>query len=362
MAHRVTLIPGDGIGPEVIEAARRVLEATGVEFDWDVQSAGAPAMDEEGTPLPPRVVESLRRNRIGLKGPVTTPVGSGFRSVTLALRRDLDLYACLRPAKLYPGARSPYRDVDLVVVRENTEDLYAGIEFAQGSEGALAVRRAVADRNVGRVREDAAIALRPLSAFGTDRIVRFAFDYARANRRRKVTSAHKANIMRETDGLWLEVSREVAKDYPDVEFEDRLVDTLCMQLVQEPERFDVVVLPNLYGDLVSDLCAGLVGGLGVAPGANIGTEGALFEAAHGSAPRYRGMGTANPIALILSGMYLLKHLGETRAALRLEGGVAAVLAEGKTLTYDQKPDRGRPGAATTPEVADAVIAALEDVP
>jgi isocitrate dehydrogenase (NAD+) len=308
------------------------------------------------------VLDSLRKNKVGLKGPITTPVGSGFRSVNVALRKELDLYACLRPCKSYAGVRSKYEGIDLVIVRENTEDLYAGIEFPKGSEGVLAIRRVVDDLNAGRIREDSGLSLKPISVFGTERIVRFAFDYARANRRRKVTSVHKANIMKHTDGLWLEVSREVAKKYPDIEFEDRIVDNMCMQLVQKPELYDVIVLPNLYGDILSDLCAGLIGGLGVAPGANIGSEGSLFEPTHGSAPRYKGQNKANPMAQMLSGMYMLRHLGETRAADRLERAIAAVIAEGKHVTYDMKADRDDPSAVGTKEVGDAILAKLEDLP
>ena len=361
MSYTVTLIPGDGIGYELTEATRRVLEATGVGFQWDVQQAGADVVEAEGTPLPARVLDSLRRTKIGIKGPITTPVGSGFRSVNVAMRKELDLYACLRPCKSYPGVRSKYENIDLILVRENTEDLYAGIEFPKGSEGALAIRRIVADLNAGRIREDAGLSLKPISVFGTERIVRFAFDYARANRRKKVTSVHKANIMKHTDGLWLEVSREVAKRYPDIEFEDRIVDNMCMQLVQKPELYDVIVLPNLYGDILSDLCAGLVGGLGVAPGGNIGVEVSLFEPTHGSAPKYKGQNKANPMAQMLSGVYMLRHLGETAAADKLERAIARVILEGKSVTYDMKPERDDPTAVGTSQVGDAIIAAMDRV-
>jgi len=358
MSYAVTLIPGDGIGYELTEATRRVLEATGVEFRWDVQQAGTDVMETEGTPLPPRVLESLRKTKVGIKGPITTPVGSGFRSVNVALRKELDLYACLRPCKSYPGVRSKYENIDLIVVRENTEDLYAGIEFPKGSDGAASIRRIVQDLNAGRIREDAGLTLKPISVFGTERIVRFAFDYARAHGRKKVTSVHKANIMKFTDGLWLEVSRDVAKHYPDIEFEDRIVDNMCMQLVQKPELYDVIVMPNLYGDILSDLCAGLVGGLGVAPGANIGTEVSLFEPTHGSAPKYKGQNKANPMAQMLSGVYMLHHLGEAKAGERLERAIADVIRENKSVTYDMKEDRDDPTSVGTSQVADAVIEKL----
>jgi isocitrate dehydrogenase (NAD+) len=358
MSYTVTLIPGDGIGYELTEATRRVLEATGVDFRWDVQQAGTDVMESEGTPLPPRVLESLRKNKVGIKGPITTPVGSGFRSVNVALRKELDLYACLRPCKSYPGVRSKYENIDLIIVRENTEDLYAGIEFPKGSDGALSIRRIVQDLNAGFIREDAGLSLKPISVFGTERVVRFAFDYARAHGRKKVTSVHKANIMKHTDGLWLEVSRDVAKRYTDIEFEDRIVDNMCMQLVQKPELYDVIVLPNLYGDILSDLCAGLVGGLGVAPGANIGTEVSLFEPTHGSAPKYKGQNKANPMAQMLSGVYMLHHLGEAKAGDRLERAIAEVILENKSVTYDMKEDRDDPTAVGTSQVADAVIEKL----
>jgi isocitrate dehydrogenase (NAD+) len=360
MSYTVTLIPGDGIGYELTEATRRVLEATGVDFKWDVQQAGMDVMETEGTPLPPRVLESLRKNKVGIKGPITTPVGSGFRSVNVAMRKELDLYACLRPCKSYPGVRSRYENIDLIIVRENTEDLYAGIEFAKGSDGALSIRRIVQDLNAGRIREDSGLSIKPISVFGTERIVRYAFDYARAHGRKKVTSVHKANIMKHTDGLWLEVSRDVAKRYTDIEFEDRIVDNMCMQLVQKPELYDVLVLPNLYGDILSDLCAGLVGGLGVAPGANIGTEVSLFEPTHGSAPKYKGQNKANPMAQMLSGVYMLYHLGETKAGERLERAIAAVIREGKSVTYDMKEERNDPTAVGTSQVGDAVIRKLRE--
>jgi len=358
VAHPVTFIPGDGVGPELSEATRRVLEATGVEFAWDGQQAGADVVEEYGTPLPEPVLASIRRNGVAIKGPITTPVGSGFRSVNVALRKELDLYACLRPCKWYRGVRSRYEDVDVVIVRENHEDLYAGIEFEQGSPGARDLIEFIAEKTGTRIRDDAGISIKPISVWGTERIVRFAFEYARSYGRKKVTAVHKANIMKFSDGLFLETARRVAERYPDVEFEDRIVDNLTMQLVQRPEEYDVLVLPNLYGDIVSDLCAGLVGGLGVAPGGNIGDEAAVFEATHGSAPKYKGMNKVNPMAMMLSGVLMLRHLEETEAADRLEAAIAGVIAEGRSVTYDMKPTRDDPTAVGTSQVADAVIEKL----
>src|SRR3954468_19054836 len=359
MPYRVTFIPGDGVGPELSDATRRVLEATGVEFDWDVQEAGADVMDQYRTPLPEHVLESIRTNGVAIKGPITTPVGTGFRSVNVALRKELDLYACLRPCKRYPGVRTRYENVDIVIVRENHEDLYAGIEFEQGTPEAAKLIDFIADQTGKRIREDSGISIKPISVTGTRRIVGYAFDYAERYGRKKVTAVHKANIMKFTDGLFLEVAREVAKEHPDIEFEDRIVDNLSMQLVGRPEEYDVLVLPNLYGDIVSDLCAGLVGGLGVAPGANIGDTAAVFEATHGSAPKYKGMNKVNPMAMMLSGVLMLRHLGEDDAADRMEAAIAAVIAEGRSVTYDMKPNRDDPSAVGTSEVADAVIAKLQ---
>src|SRR6476620_10477574 len=333
MAHRVTLIPGDGIGPELAEATTRVLDATGIGFEWEVQEAGEATIATEGTPLPERVLESIRRNRIALKGPITTPVGGGFRSVNVGLRQALNLYANLRPARSMKGVESRYEDVDLIIVRENTEDLYAGIEHM-----------------VGR---DAAESIKIITREASERIARFAFDYAVANDRRKVTAVHKANIMKLSDGLFLESCRTVAVEYDGrIEFEDRIVDNMCMRLVQKPDLYDVLVLPNLYGDIVSDLCAGLVGGLGVAPGANIGTEAAVFEPVHGSAPKYAGLNKANPTALILSGVLMLRHLGEQDAAERVEAALREVVAEGRRTTSDLGGDAG------TSEFADAIVERL----
>jgi isocitrate dehydrogenase (NAD+) len=358
MAHRVTFIPGDGTGPEIAEATRRVLEATGVKFEWDVQPAGLDVFEREGTPLPERVLQSLRRNKVGIKGPITTPVGTGFRSVNVALRKELDLFACERPCKWYPGVRSRFEGVDLVIIRENTEDLYAGIEFEVGSHGAAALRDLVHREAKRDIAEDAGVSIKPISVAGTERIVRHAFRYARSNGRKAVTAVHKANIMKFSDGLFLETARRVAGEFPDIAFNDRIVDNMCMQLVQTPEAYDVLVLPNLYGDILSDLAAGLVGGLGVAPGANIGTEVALFEPTHGSAPKYAGKDRVNPLAMILSGMLMLRHLGERAAADRLESAVASVIRTGRGVTYDMKPRRDDPTAVGTRAAADAVIEAM----
>ncbi|HXV34042.1 MAG TPA: isocitrate/isopropylmalate dehydrogenase family protein [Gaiellaceae bacterium] len=356
MPHRVTFIPGDGTGPEIAEATRRVLEATGVDFDWDLQEAGADVMERHGgDPLPDHVLESIKRNGVAIKGPITTPVGTGFRSVNVALRKSLDLYGQVRPCKSYPGVRSRYDSVDVVVVRENTEDLYAGIELEEGTEETAELIEWVERHGLGTIRPDSGISLKPLSVSGTRRIVEFAFDYARRNGRGKVTAVHKANIMKFTDGLYLRVAREVAAENEDVEFEDKIVDNLSMQLVQRPEEYDVLVLPNLYGDIVSDLCAGLIGGLGLAPGGNFGTRAAVFEPTHGSAPKYTGQNRVNPMAMMLSGVMMLRHLEERAAADRLEEAIAAVIAEGKSVTYDMKPSRDDPTAVGTSQVADAII-------
>lgn len=353
--HDITLIPGDGVGPELAETARACIEATGVKIRWDVQTAGTDVMEKEGTPLPGRVLESIRKNKVAIKAPITTPVGTGFRSVNVVMRKELDLYACLRPCKSYPGVRSRYEKIDIVMVRENTEDLYAGIEFQKGTGEAAELIRKIEELAGKKIRPDSGISIKPISVFGTERIVRFAFDYARANKRKKVTAVHKANIMKFSDGLFLEVAREVAKQYPDIEFEDRIVDNMCMQLVQKPELYDVLVTENLYGDIISDLCAGLIGGLGVAPGANIGTEAALFEATHGSAPRYKGLDKVNPTAMILSGVLMLRHLGEKTAAETLERAVSQVIREGKFVTYDLKPNRSDPSAVGTRRMGEAII-------
>jgi isocitrate dehydrogenase (NAD+) len=356
VAHRVVLIPGDGIGPELTEATRRALEATGVEFDWDVRHAGTDVMEQHGgNPLPDEVLDAVRETGVALKGPITTPIGGGFRSVNVGLRKALDLYAQVRPCKSYPGVRSRFEDVDLVIVRENTEDLYAGIEYEQGTDEARELIEWI-EAHGGKLRHrDAGISIKPISVTGTRRIAQFAFDYARRNGRRKVTAVHKANIMKFSDGLYLHVAREVAAENPDIEFDDRIVDNMCMQLVQRPEEYDVLVLPNLYGDVVSDLCAGMIGGLGMAPGANFGEAIAIFEPTHGSAPKYAGQNKVNPMAQLLSGMLMLRHLGEEEAADRLEGAIAEVIREGESVTYDMKPSRDDPTAVGTSEVADAIV-------
>jgi len=357
MVYRVTLIPGDGVGPEITEATRRVLEATGVPFDWEVAYVGTEVMKQTGSPLPEPVLESIRRNKVALKGPVTTPIGSGFRSVNVAIRKRLELYVCLRPCKTYPGVPSPYQTVDIVIVRENMEDLYSGIECQEGSLEAQKTIKFLRETIGADIREDSGISIKAISAGRSRRIVKYAFDYARSHGRKKVTAVHKANIMKFSDGLFLAAAREVAREYPDIQFEDRLVDNMCMQLVQKPQQFDIIVAPNLYGDLLSDLSAGLVGGLGVAPGANLNDEIAVFEPTHGSAPKYTGLNKVNPMAMMLSGVMMLRHLGEKQAADKLERAIAEVIAEGKDVTYDLKP--GAPAAAVgTSQVADAVISHL----
>jgi isocitrate dehydrogenase (NAD+) len=351
----VTLITGDGVGPEIAEAARKCIDAVCADIDWEIAEAGTEVMERLGTPLPEATIKSIKKNGVALKAPVTTPVGSGYRSVNVHLRQMLDLYACLRPCKSYKGVRGRYTDIDLVVVRENTEDLYAGIEYQKGKDDTAEIISWINKHSERKISNDSGISIKPISVKATKRIVRFAFDYARKWGRKKVTSVHKANIMKFSDGLWLEVSREVAKEYTDIEFEDRIVDNMCMQLIQKPELYDVIVLPNLYGDIISDLCAGLVGGLGVAPGANIGDKTAIFEATHGSAPKYKGQNKVNPTALILSGAMMLRYIGKKAEADNLEAAVAAVIAEGKDVTYDMKKDRDDPTAVGTSEMADAIV-------
>ncbi len=364
MAYEVTLITGDGTGPELAEAARKCVDATGVTVHWDVQEAGVDVMARVGTPLPASVLESVRRTRCALKAPITTPVGTGFRSINVHLRQELGLYACIRPCKYYPGVRSFFSEVgvDLVIVRENTEDLYAGVEFEAGKEETKKLIEFVnalpSDRKIRTGSEETGVSIKPISISGSERIVRCAFDYARKQGRHKVTAVHKANIMKYSDGLYLATATRVAREYPDIEFEERIVDNMCMQLTQKPELYDVIVLPNLYGDILSDLGAGLIGGLGMAPGMNIGPGGAVFEATHGSAPKYKGMNKVNPTALILSAMLMLHHLGEESAANRLESAIAAVIAEGKYVTYDLKPNRDDPTAVGTQEMADAICRRL----
>jgi isocitrate dehydrogenase (NAD+) len=333
-----------------------VLEATGVDFDWDVREAGADVMEKHGgNPLPDDVLDAVRETGVALKGPITTPVGGGFRSVNVALRKSLDLYAQVRPCKTYPGVRTRFEEVDLIVVRENTEDLYAGIEYEQGTPEVQELIDWIKSKGGKLAHDDAGISIKPISVSGTRRIVEFAFDYARRNGRRKVTAVHKANIMKFSDGLYLRVAREVAEENDDIEFDDRIVDNMCMQLVQRPEEYDVLVLPNLYGDVVSDLCAGMIGGLGLAPGANFGEGIAIFEPTHGSAPKYAGQNKVNPMAQMLSGMLMLRHLEEQEAADSLEQAIAEVIRDGKNVTYDMKPTRDDPTSVGTSEVADAII-------
>ena len=357
--HRVTLIPGDGVGPEVSEATRRVLEATGVEFDWDVQNAGLGVMEKYGTPMPEHVLGSIRRNKVAIKGPLTTPIGKGIRSVNVALRKELDLYALVRPCKSYPGVRSRYDNIDLIIVRENTEDIYAGIEFQEGKPETEQMIKEISAATGKPIRPDSGLSIKPISVTASARIVNFAFNYARSHGRRKVTAVHKANIMKFTDGLFLQVAQEIAKEHPDIQFNDRIVDNMSMQLVQNPKEYDVIVMPNLYGDILSDLAAGLVGGLGLAPGANLGDEIALFEATHGSAPKYAGTNKINPMAMMLSGVMMLHHLGETYAANMLEGAIAETIREGRDVTYDMKAERNDPSAVGTSQVTHAIVARLE---
>ena len=353
MAHQVTLIPGDGIGPEVSEAARRVLDATGVVIAWTVEEAGAAVLEREGTPLPGRVLDRIRESRVALKGPITTPVGTGFASVNVELRQALDLFAAVRPSRTLPGVETRHPKVDLVVIRENTEDVYQGIEYPLGAPETADLRTELRRLGVEEVRDDSAFSVKPISVTGAQRIVRYAFEYVRANGRRRVTLGHKANIMRFSDGLFLSIGRIEAERHPDVWFEDMEIDQLSMRLVRDPERFDVLLLPNLYGDILSDLCAGLVGGLGLAAGANLGWEYAVYEPVHGSAPDIAGKGVANPLATIRSGAMLLRHLGEHDAAAAVEAAVDRVLEEATVRT----PDLG--GASSTDDVADAVIAQLQ---
>ena len=354
--HEVTLIEGDGIGPEIVEATRIVIAAADVDIEWDSVPAGEGAIAEHGTPLPDSVLESIRRTGVALKGPLTTPVGTGFRSVNVALRRELDLYINLRPARSIPYTFDRYDDVDIVVVRENTEDLYAGIEYDLGSAEAAELLQWIVEHGGGAVRPDSGISIKPISVTGSERIVRAAFDYAVDNGRSKVTAVNKANIMKATDGLFLEVARKVAAEYDGIEFEDRIVDATSMALVIDPTQFDVLVMPNLYGDIVSDISAGLIGGLGLAPSANIGTDAAIFEAVHGSAPTIAGQGIANPTALLLSAVEMLRHLGEKEAAAAVSSAVIGTIADGKTITADLRAirDGGAGAAATTNEFALAV--------
>jgi isocitrate dehydrogenase (NAD+) len=347
--YQVTLIPGDGTGPELTEVVKKVVAATGVAIQWEEVEAGVDALEKYGTPLPDEVLQSARKTHVALKGPITTPIGTGFRSVNVALRKELDLFACVRPCRSYEGVKSRYKDIDLVVVRENTEDLYAGVEFAVNSPET----KQIIEWSKGKIFPDAAISIKPISRTGSERIVKYAFEYAVTHKRKKVTAVTKANIMKFTDGLFFDVAREVAKAYDGrIAYEERLIDNMCMQLVQKPELYDVIVLPNLYGDILSDLCAGLIGGLGIAPGANMGKQDALFEAVHGSAPKYKGLNKVNPTAMLLSAKLMLDHLKETDAAQRLERAIQDVIREGKQVTYDLG------GTAGTREMGDAIIAKL----
>ncbi|MCX6384823.1 MAG: isocitrate/isopropylmalate dehydrogenase family protein [Actinobacteria bacterium] len=361
MKHIITLIPGDGTGPEISEATVKVVEATGVDIEWDINNAGAEVYEKEGTVLPENVLKSLRKNKVGIKGPITTPVGKGFRSVNVAMRRIFNLYACIRPCKSYPGVKSRYSNLDLVIVRENTEDLYAGIEFELNKPETLELIDFIKEKKDISIKKDSGISIKPISVSGSEKIIRYAFEYAKKNGRKKVTGVHKANIMKYSDGLYLEAFRRIAAQYPEIESEDRIVDNMCMQLVQKPEIYDVLVLPNLYGDIISDLAAGLVGGLGVAPGANIGDEIALFEATHGSAPKYKGLNKINPTAMMLSAVLMLKHINEGKAADILEKAIAAVISEGKYVTYDLKLNRDDPSAASTSEMTEAIIRKIKEL-
>ena len=352
--YTITLIPGDGVGPEITEVARKCIEATGVKINWEIFEAGEEAQKKYGSLLPEPLIQSIKKNKVALKGPITTPIGSGFRSVNVELRKRFSLYACVRPCKTYQGVKSLFKDIDIVVIRENTEDLYAGVEFENDSKEAQEIIKWAG----GKIFSDANISIKPISRTGTQQIAEFAFEYARKNKRKKITVVTKANIMKYTDGLFLEVTREVARDYPDIQFEERLVDNMCMQLVQKPRLYDMLLLPNLYGDIISDLCAGLVGGLGVAPGANFGDDCAIFEAIHGSAPKYKGMNKVNPVAMVLSGALMLEYIGEKKAARELESAVANVIKEGKYLTYDFKSTPDDSTAVGTKEMGNAIISSL----
>ena len=360
MAYKITLIPGDGIGPEVTLAAKRCIEATGVKIEWDEVLAGSNTLEATGELLPQGVLDSIKKNKVALKGPITTPIGEGFRSVNVAIRQALGLYACVRPAKSYPGVKSNYKDIDLVIIRENSEDLYAGIEFEEGKPETAELIAQIQRDTKKSIRLDSGISIKPISKFASERIVRFAFEYALMNKRKKVTCVHKANIMKFTDGLFLKSARQVAQEFAGkIIFEEAIVDNMAMQLVVKPHNYDVLVLPNLYGDIISDLCAGLVGGLGVAPGANIGTDKAIFEAVHGSAPKYKGQNKVNPTAMILSGVLMLRYIKEEKAADDLEDAVRQVIAEGKFVTYDLKSNPLDPTAVGTAEMADAIISKLK---
>jgi isocitrate dehydrogenase (NAD+) len=361
MKHIITLIPGDGTGPEISEATVKVVEATGVDIEWDVNNAGAEVYEKEGNVLPESVLKSLRKNKVGIKGPITTPVGTGFRSVNVAMRKIFNLYACVRPCKSYAGVKSRYSNLDLVIIRENTEDLYAGIEFELNKPETIELIDFIKEKKDIAIKKDSGISIKPISVSASEKIIKYAFEYAKKNGRKKVTGVHKANIMKYSDGLYLETFRRIALQYPEIESEDRIVDNMCMQLVQKPELYDVLVLPNLYGDILSDLAAGLIGGLGVAPGANIGDEIALFEATHGSAPKYKGLNKVNPTALMLSAVLMLRHINEIKAADILEKAISSVIKEGKYVTYDLKADRNDPTAVGTSEMADAIVRKIKEL-
>jgi isocitrate dehydrogenase (NAD+) len=357
LGHQVTLIPGDGVGPEVTEAARRALDATGVELEWDRQDAGFETWEREGTPLPDRVIESIRERRVALKGPTKTPVG-GFRPINMPLRLEFDLYAGIRPCKAYPGVPTRYPETDIVIVRMTHEDLYAGVEYGRGDAATGELRELIGRTNGTVLPDDSGVTIKWLSSAASRRLVSRAFAYAAEHGRRRVTAVHKANVMKESDGVFLEAAREVAAEHPEIEFDDRRVDSLCCELVLRPGEFDVLAMPLFYGDFVSDLGAGLVGGLGMAPGVNLGDDCAIFEAVHGTAPKHAGRNRANPLALMLSGVMMLRHLGEPGAAGHLERAIAEVVREGRSVTYDLKPSRDDPSAVGTTEVADAVIEKL----
>lgn len=358
MGYRITLIPGDGIGPEITDVVKRCIEATGVDIDWDIQEAGETAIEKYGTPIPDKTLKSIEENKVCLKAPLTTPVGSGFRSVNVYIRQHFNLYVCLRPFKFYEGVRSRYNNIDIIVIRENMEDLYAGIEFQQGKEETEELIEFIEKRTGQRINRDSGISIKPISIKNSERLVRFAFEYARKNRRKKVTAVHKANIMKFTDGLFLDVARKVSQEYTDIVFEDRIVDNMAMQLVQKPEMYDVLACPNLYGDILSDLCAGLVGGLGLSPGANIGEDIAVFEATHGSAPKYKGQNKVNPSALLLAGVMMLDYIGENKRATQLEQALADVIKEGRYLTYDFR-DPGDTNYVGTREMGEAIISKIK---
>jgi len=357
--HKITLIPGDGIGPEVTAQAVRCVEATGVEIKWETVTAGEEAIKRYNDPLPPQTISSIKKNKVALKGPLITPIAEGFRSVNVALRQKLDLYACVRPAKLYPGIISHFKDVDIVVIRENTEDLYAGVEFERNTEPQQKLLDFIYKYTGKKFPPDTSISLKPISEFASERIIRFAFEYALKFKRKKVTCVHKANIMKFSDGLFLNTFRKLSSEYKDVIAEEMIVDNMAMHLVQRPQDYDILVCPNLYGDILSDLCAGLVGGLGVAPGANIGSEIAIFEPVHGSAPKYTGKNKVNPTAMILSAVMMLRYINEETCADKLEKAIIEVLAENKYVTYDLKTHRDDPTAVGTKEMADAIISRIK---